>query len=41
MSAKYKKSEVFSYFRKVKCEFFARSHAFYSNKGLNTSLNLC
>jgi len=42
MSAKDKKSEVFSYFKKVKCEFLARSHAFYSNKGLlNTSSHLC
>jgi len=42
MSAKYAKWEVFSYFSKVKCEFIARSHTFYSNRGLlNTSSHLC
>jgi len=42
MSAKDKKSEVFSYLKKVKCEFIARSHTLYSNKGLlNTSSHLC
>jgi len=34
MSAKDKKSDVFSYFKKLKCEFIARSNTFYSNKGL-------
>jgi len=34
MSAKDKKSEVFSYFSKVKCEFLAASHAIPLNKGL-------
>jgi len=34
MSAKDKKSEVFSYFIKVKCEFLARSHTISLNKGL-------
>jgi len=42
ISAKDKKSEVFSYFMKVKCEFLARSHTVSLNKGLlNTSLHLC
>jgi len=42
MSAKDKKSEVFSYFWKVKCEFIASSHTLYLNKGLlNTSSHLC
>jgi len=36
MSAKDKKSEVFSYFKKAKGDFLAnaRSHAISSNKGL-------
>jgi len=42
MSAKEKKSEVFSYFEKVKCEFIAGIHTFYSNKGaLSTFSHLC
>jgi len=42
MSAKHKKSEAFSYFSKVKCEFLARRHTILLNKGiLNTSLHLC
>jgi len=35
MSAKDKKSEVFSYLKNVKCEFIAMSHIFYSNKTAN------
>jgi len=34
MSAKDKKSEVFSYLKKVKGEFRARSHTIPLNKGL-------
>ena len=34
MSAKYKKSEVFSYFQQVKGEFHARSHTISLNKGI-------
>jgi len=42
ISAKDKKSEVFSHFKKVKCEFLARSHTISLNKGLlNTSSHLC
>jgi len=42
MSAKDKKPDVFSYLKKVKCEFLARSHIFYSNKALlNTSSHWC
>jgi len=42
MSAKDKKSEVFSYFKKVKCEFLARGHTISLNKGLlNISSHLC
>jgi len=42
MSAKDKKSEVFIYFNKVKCEFLARSYTVSLNKGiLNTSSDLC
>jgi len=38
MSAKDPKSEVFSYFKKAKGDFLARSHVISSNKGLlNTS----
>jgi len=42
MSAKNRKSELFSYFKNVKGEFLARTHAIYSNKGLlNSALLLC
>jgi len=42
ISAKYKKSDVFSYFTKVKSEFLARGHTISLNKGfLNTSSYLC
>jgi len=42
MSAKYKKSEVFTYFTKVSGEFLARSHTISLNKGLlNASSHLC
>jgi len=42
MSAKDKKADVFSYFKKVKGDFRARSHTISLNKGiLNTSLPLC
>jgi len=42
MTAKAKNSEVFSYFKKVKGEFRARSNTVSLNKGiLNTSLQLC
>jgi len=42
MSAKYQQSEAFSYFKKVKCGFLARSHTISLNKGLlNTSSHLC
>ena len=34
MSVKDNKSEVFSYVKKVKCEFLARSHTFSLNKWL-------
>jgi len=41
MSAKDKKSDVFSYFKRVKCEFPARRHTISLNKGLlNTSSHL-
>jgi len=41
MSAKDKNSEVFSYFKKVKGEFCARSHTISFNKGrLNISWHL-
>jgi len=33
MTAKDKKPEVFSYFKKVKAEFLARSHTIFWNKG--------
>jgi len=42
MSANDKKSEVFSYFKEVKCEFIVRSHTISMNIGLlNTSSHLC
>jgi len=42
MSAKNRKSELFSYFKNAKGEFLARTHAIYSNKGLlNSALLLC
>jgi len=42
MSVKDKKSEVFSYFKKVKSTFIAESHTISLNKGLlNTSSHLC
>jgi len=42
VSAKDKNSEVFSYFKKVKGDFRARSHTICYNKGiLTTSLHLC
>jgi len=42
MSAKDKKSEVFSCFKNVKGEFVTRSHTISLNKGLlNTSSHLC
>jgi len=42
VSAKQKKSEVFSYFKNAKDEFLARSHTSFSNKGLsNTSCPSC
>jgi len=42
MSENDKKSEVFSYFWKVKCEFLARAHTISLNKGLsNTYSHLC
>jgi len=37
MSANDIKSDVFSHLYKVKCEFLARSHTFYSNKGLSNT----
>jgi len=33
--AKDKKSEVFSYFKNIECEFLPRSHTIYFNKGLS------
>jgi len=42
MSAKDKNSEVFSYLKKSKVKFLARSHTISLNKRLlNTSLHLC
>jgi len=42
VSAKDKNSEFFSYFEKVKGEFFAKSYSIYMNKGLsNTPWHLC
>jgi len=42
VSAKDKKSAVFSYFKKVKCEFLTRSHTMSLNKGFtNRSSHLC
>jgi len=42
MSAKDYKSDVFSHFKKVKCEFPAGSHTISLNKRLlNTSCHLC
>jgi len=42
MSTKDKTSEVFSYLKKVTCEFLARSHTVSLNNGLsNTSSRLC
>jgi len=41
MSAKDKKSDVFSYFKNVKCEFLAEHHIISLSKGLlNTSSHL-
>jgi len=41
MSAKDKKSEVFSYFKKAKGELLARSHAISSNKGVLSTSYIC
>ena len=42
MSAKDKKSEVFSYFKKVKCEFLARKVIlFLWTKGFETHIRIC
>jgi len=42
MNARDQKSEVFSYLKKAKGEFLARSYTLSSNKALlNTSWHLC
>ena len=42
MSAKDRNSEFFSYFKKVKGDFLAKSYSVYMNKGLsNTPRHLC